>query len=100
MNIANRASLTLLSLVAATLTARSAVVVQYSFEGNLNDSAAGGIVADNLTYNQGVSGSATAVFSNGNGTVATSLANVTPAFLAAFSAFFRAVFSDSASDSE
>jgi hypothetical protein len=65
MNIAHRASLTLLSLVAATLTARSAVVVQYSFEGNLNDSAAGGVVADNLTYNQGASGSATAVFAAG-----------------------------------
>ena len=51
----------LAGFLTAALPARSAVVVQYSFEGNLNDTAAAGSVADNLTYNKGVAVSATPV---------------------------------------
>ena len=48
MKPANRTIvLTALGVLAATLSAPAAVVVEYSFEGNLNDTAAGGGVADN-----------------------------------------------------
>lgn len=43
-------------------TAHATVVAQYSFEGNLNDTAAGGSTADTLTYVQGTSGSGTAQY--------------------------------------
>ncbi len=45
--------------LAGSPAASAAVVAQYSFEGNLNDTAAGGGTADTLTYGQGTSGSAT-----------------------------------------
>ena len=70
MKIANPTRTALLAafgIVAGTLSAQSAVVVQYSFEGNLNDTAAGGSVADNLSYNQGVAGSAVAQYGSGAG---------------------------------
>ena len=54
------------ALVAAILSpARSDVVAQYSFEQNLEDSAAGGGAADDLTYIQGVSGSPVPAFTAG-----------------------------------
>jgi hypothetical protein len=56
-----------IGFAASALSAQSAVVVQYSFEGNLNDSAAGGGVADNLTYNQGASASAAPAYTTGVG---------------------------------
>ena len=56
-----------LAAALATGSASAAVVAQYSFEGNLNDTAPGGSVADNLTYVQGVSGSATPQFVAGVG---------------------------------
>jgi hypothetical protein len=48
-------------------SANAAVVIQHSFEGNLNDTAAGGGTADNLSYNQGASPSATATYTPGVG---------------------------------
>ena len=56
--------LTGLCFLAFAMPVQPAVVVQYSFEGNLNDTGAGG-VADNLSYNQGVAGSATPVYGSG-----------------------------------
>jgi hypothetical protein len=53
--------------LAIALPARPSVVVQYSFEGNLNDTAAGGVVADNLTYNRGSAISTTPVYTEGVG---------------------------------
>ena len=54
-----------LGFFAIAMPAQSAVVVQYSFEGNLSDTAAGGSVADNLSYNKGVAASATPVYGSG-----------------------------------
>ena len=65
--IVRKALLTTFGFVAAALSAQSAVVVQYSFEGNLNDTAAGGSVPDNLSYNQGASASAVAQYGAGVG---------------------------------
>ena len=48
-------------------TAEADVVIQYSFEGNLDDTAAAGTVADNLSYNQGVSVSSTPSYETGVG---------------------------------
>ena len=47
-----------LAAVLVAFPANAAVVAQYSFEGNLNDTAAAGGTADNLSYVQGTSGSA------------------------------------------
>lgn len=43
-------------------SASADVVAQYSFEGNLDDSAAGGFTTDNLSYNQGFSTSSSAQY--------------------------------------
>lgn len=60
--ITRTAFLATIGLAASIWSAQSAVVIQYSFETNLTDSAAGGTVADNLSYNQGNSASAAPVY--------------------------------------
>ena len=67
MKIENLTKLMTPAIVAGFLvgSADAAVVAQYSFEGNLLDSAAGGVTADNLTYVQGVSGSAVPTYTPG-----------------------------------
>ena len=60
-----RALLTSAVFLAIAMPARTAVVVQYSFEGNLNDTAATGSVADNLTYNKGTAVSVAPVYGSG-----------------------------------
>jgi hypothetical protein len=59
------ALLTGAGLLVLAIPAHPAVVVQYSFEGNLNDTAAGGTVADNLIYNRGAAVSTTPVYGAG-----------------------------------
>ncbi len=55
-------------LIASPLPSADAdVVAQYSFEGNLDDTAAGGGVADHLSYVQGSSGNASPTFVPGAG---------------------------------
>ena len=49
------ATFTAFAIAAAMTSVQSAPVIKYSFEGNLNDTAASGSVLDNLSYNQGVS---------------------------------------------
>ena len=44
---------TLFASIAFIASSNAAVVSQWSFEGNLNDTAAGGTTADNLTDNAG-----------------------------------------------
>ena len=56
---------TALSAALSLGTTNAAVVAQFSFENNLNDSAAGGATADNLTYIQGASTSLTATYTAG-----------------------------------
>ncbi len=46
-------------------TAEAAIVAQYSFEGNADDTAASGVSADDLTYRQGVSANGAATFAPG-----------------------------------
>jgi len=58
---------TLFATIGFAASANATVVVQHSFEGNLNDTAAGGGTADNLSYNQGASGSASPTFTAGVG---------------------------------
>lgn len=53
---------TTLAAALSFTSANAAVVAQFSFENNLNDSAAGGGTSDNLTYNQGVSLSGSAQY--------------------------------------
>lgn len=53
------------ALLALATPALSGVVVQYSFEGNLNDTAAAGTVADNLTFNRGAAVSTSPVYTAG-----------------------------------
>ncbi len=47
------------------MTSSAAVVTQYSFEDNLNDTGTGSSVSDTLTYAQGTSGSGSAVYLDG-----------------------------------
>ena len=58
---------TLLATLGIASSAHAAVVIQHSFEGNLNDTATSGTTADNLSYNQGASPSATATYTAGVG---------------------------------
>ena len=54
-----------IAALALGASAHASVVVQYSFEGNLNDTAAGGGNADNLNYVQNASSSAVPTYTPG-----------------------------------
>ena len=54
-----------LALVMTGGSARATIVMQYSFEGNSNDSAPGGVFADTLFYIPGASASTTARYAPG-----------------------------------
>ncbi|MCP5537526.1 MAG: hypothetical protein H7A51_14995 [Akkermansiaceae bacterium] len=56
---------TMLATASFGTLANAAIVAQYSFEGNINDTAAGGGTADNLTYVQASSGSSAPTYTAG-----------------------------------